>query len=107
MDKTREKVTNVGSCMTCNDSRVRIVNVFRGNGVEVRLCDNCLLGKKVKPERVKGDTVMIYKDPFTCEEEEGEAELIRKFINAQDVDGYEYWEVRFEDHTQVNRWVKP
>lgn len=42
--KTREPVKKVGSCMTCSRP-AKVVNVFRGMGAEVRLCDSCLAGK--------------------------------------------------------------
>ena len=55
----------------------------------------------------KGDIVMIYEDPFTCKKEEGEAKLIKRHIGGLQQGVREYWEVRFKDHTQVNRWIKP
>ncbi len=38
---TREKIGKVGSCMFC-PSENRVVNVISGNGVIVRICDECL-----------------------------------------------------------------
>jgi len=52
----------------------------------------------------KGDTVMIYEDPWTCKKEEGQAKLIQRWDDHGDV---EYWEVRFiSDGAQVNRFIK-
>ena len=51
----------------------------------------------------KGDKVMIYLDPITKKEREGEAVLIEKKIADETMD---YWLVRFiDDDFEADRWI--
>jgi len=52
------------------------------------------------------DTVMIYRDPKTCQRFEGYATLIRKLGGGR-MNGskQEMWFVRFPDGSRGNRWI--
>lgn len=53
----------------------------------------------------RGDRVMIYEDPVTCEKKEGIATLVRQ-LNTDDGDGFERWEVIFDnEHESYPRTI--
>lgn len=43
----------------------------------------------------KGETVMVFHDPVTCQNLEGNAVLVKR--HAVNSEGSERWQVRFED----------
>lgn len=58
----------------------------------------------------QGDKVMVYQDPITQQNPEGEAVLLQKEIDDL-ADGLEYWQVSFEGdegvYARVINTVKP
>lgn len=52
----------------------------------------------------KGQIVMVYQDPITCQTKEGKAKLIRNL--NQNHPKQEYWQVEFlEDNYRCPRWI--
>ena len=51
----------------------------------------------------KGMRVTVYQKPFTQEDQEGIAMLVKREIRANIVTGFESWHVRFPDESQTYR----
>lgn len=43
----------------------------------------------------EGDIVSVYRDPVSCEDLEGKAELVKRLRPFDPLDYIEYWSVRF------------
>ena len=52
----------------------------------------------------KGDIVMIFQDPVTCQEPEGEAKLLK--LEIDHIPEQQFWQVKFlSDGFVTLRWV--